>query len=106
MKYAIILLKEVIRGKRVLIFTDNLGFQQVHEKLSSPTPEVDFLIQDIAMLQLEFDFSLRLEYVTTELNLSDSLSHGDVQRFKDEHSAQGFSTSSSPLVPLFKVMNL
>ena len=103
-KYAIILLKRLIRGKRVLIFTDNLGFQQVHEKLSSPTPEVDFLIQDIAMLQLEFDCSLRLEYVTTELNLSDSLSHGDVQRFKDEHSAQGFSMNNSPVVPLFKVM--
>ena len=103
-KYAIILLKRLIKGKRVLIFTDNLGFQQVHEKLSSPTPEVDFLIQDIAMLQLEFDFSLRLEYVTTELNLSDSLSHGDVQRFKDEHSAQGFSMNNSPVVPLFKVM--
>ena len=105
-KYAIILFRDILPGKRVLIFGDNLGFQRRHEKLSSPNEEVDFLIQDIAMLQLELDFSLRLEYVVTECNLADSLSHGDVQRFKEEHSAQGFSMSSSPIVPLFLEMKL
>ena len=85
---------ELLKGKRVLVFTDSLPFQQRFVKLSSPNEAVDGLIQAIAFAQLKHDFSLRLEYVASKDNLADSLSHHDIQRFRPEHSALGVSTNS------------
>ena len=87
----------LLRGKRILMFSDNKPFTLVLAKLSSDHDGVYQILEDISLMAIELDFAFLVPYVPSALNLADSLSHRDMQRFKEEHNAKGFSVSSSPM---------
>jgi hypothetical protein len=92
---------DIVRGKNVLHFLDNIPWIQATMSMSSPSPSVNMALQLSALGQIKHNTHIVRRYVPTDKNLSDSLSHRDLQRFRRETASVGLSACLSPAEPRF-----
>jgi hypothetical protein len=92
---------EIVRGKNVLLFTDNIPWIQATMSMASTSPSVDLALQLSALGQIKYNTHIVRRYVPTDRNLADSLSHRDLQRFRSELASAMLSASLLPAAPRF-----
>lgn len=95
---ALVLLRDVVRGRQVALFSDSEGFLKRFAALGSDSNVVvDSIIKHVAWLMFTDDFACLMYFVCSSNNLSDSLSRRDMQRFREQHAELNFSMNTSPL---------
>jgi hypothetical protein len=92
---------EIVDGKNVLLFTDNIPWIQATMKMTSSSLAVDHALQISALAQITYNAHIVRRYVPTHLNLADPLSHRLVQRFRDMGTSVGLCAALSPSTPRF-----
>ena len=91
-----------IAGRRWLTRCDNQSWQKVaHKGDFTRNPVCAALLAYVHSLQCKFHFALDVEYIDTNANLvSDLLSRGEIEKFKDAVKLTGYSSPVRVQMPL------
>jgi hypothetical protein len=54
---------DVVRGHRILVYTDNMATRGILNKATSPSPQAVMLLRKLTDLAMQFDFSVRAYHI-------------------------------------------
>lgn len=70
-----------VGGHTFLIYSDNIGIVTVTNKGHSHSQETNRILKHIYLLQAQHQIQLKVVHVTSQNNISDALSHGNITEF-------------------------
>lgn len=85
---------DIVQGRTVAIFNDNISWLLAYPSLSSPSQCLDTALKLLALTALSLATRLVPLFVPTHINLADPISRQLVQVFLTKSSLSGLSTPS------------
>lgn len=94
------LFPDIVQGRTVAIFNDNISWLLAHPSLSSPSQCLDTALKLLALTGLSLATRLVPLFVPTDLNRADPISRGLVQAFLTATRSSGLCTPSFRAPPV------
>jgi hypothetical protein len=88
--------KDTIKGKVILIRSDNESFVKAFHNMRSSSPLLEEICKLITLTELCLECRIILKYIPRLENISDPISHNQVELFRTKAGLNGCSPRSSP----------